>query len=175
MTEKEEQVLHIISDFYKKNKVMPSIRFIQKELDYKSSNSITQFMKSLEKQHYLIRNGQNKLVLNQITNNENYKTIKIINSNKDISILLTKDKKYIGYSIKNNYFIKDNIIKNDILIIEINKKVNNNDLGLFIIDKKYRVMKYFYKDGFHILEDNERIILNKIKLIGKVVMIERTI
>ena len=174
MTEKEEQVLNIINTFYMENKLMPSIRYLQKKLDYKSSNSISQYLKSLESKGYLKRNKENKLILSIINdNNQNMKTIKIINSKETVSLLLDKKDNYIGFKIKNNYFVLDNIKKDDILIIKKTNVIKNNDLALFIINQKYRIMKYFYKDGFYILKDKEEIILNKVKLIGKVIMIER--
>ena len=147
------------------------------KLNYKSVNSISQYFKSLERKGYLIRNNFNKLVINgNITSNYNLKKIKIINTkNESIEISLNKRKNYIGYRINNNCFKNINILKNDILIIEINKKLNTNDLGLFIIDNKYRIMKYDYKDGFYILKDNETILLNHVKAIGKVKKLIRSI
>ena len=175
MTEKEEKIFNAITEYYNENKMMPSIRFLQKKFSLKSSNSISQYIKSLEKQNYLKRNKENKLIINNIIINNDIKEINVLNANKKIYLLLDKRKKYLAFIIKNDYFFNKNIIKNDILIIEITDKINNNDLGLFIIDNKYRVMNYKYIDGFHILEDNEQIVLNKINLVGKVVMIERNL
>ena len=175
MTSKEATVLEEIKNYYKENSNMPSIRFLQKKLNYKSSNSISQFLNSLEKEHYLIRNAQNDLVLSNPTYDNNLKTIHIVNTNKFIQIFLLKDKKYVGFLLKHNYFKDDNILKNDLLIIEVNKKVQENDFGLFIINNKYRIMKYNYLDGFHILTDKEQLILSKVKLIGKVIKLERNI
>ena len=175
MSEKEEQVLNKIIAFYKLNKVMPSIRYLQKELGYKSTNSIYLYLKTLEKKNYLTRNSQNKLILtNQFENfNDGFKTISIINTKEKISLMLNKKKDYLGFKIQNNYFINDSIKKNDFLIIELTQKLNNNDLGLFLINKKYYIMKYFYKDGFYILKDNKEIVLNKVHIIGKVILIQR--
>ena len=177
MTEKEEKILQEIITFYNQNKLMPSIRYLQKKFGYKSTNSISQYLISLEQQKYLIRNSKNKLIINNYSNDytKGLKIIKSINSNDEINILLNKNQKYLAFKLKNNAFYKRGILKGDLLIIEKNKKINNNDLGLFIINKKYRIMQYLYQDGFYILEDNEQIILNKIKLIGKVIQIERKI
>lgn len=175
MTNKEAKVLEEIKSYYIENNDMPSIRYLQKKMNYKSSNSISQFLKALENENYLIRNKENNLVLSSPLYDNNLKTIKIINTKKLINIFLLKNKKYIGYQIKNDYFKEENIKKNDLLIIEVNKKVQDNDLGLFVINNKYRIMKYNYLDGFHILTDKERIILSKVKLIGKVIRLERNI
>ena len=175
MNEKEEKILEEIINYYKKNKVMPTRRYLQKIFNFKSVNSITKYIKSLEEQNYLIRNKDNKIILNKHTNeNTNLKTITIINmNNKHINLILDKNKKYVAYKTHNNYFNNIGILRNDILVIEINKKLKPNDLGLFIIDKEYRIMRYNYKDGFYLLSDKEDILLNKVNIIGKVIMIER--
>ena len=89
------------------------------------------------------------------------------------TLLSIKNKKYLAYKIHHDYFNNQGIIKNDTLIIEETKKIKPNDFGLFLIDNKYRIMKYNYQDGFYILSDWEEILLNRIKIIGKVIMIER--
>lgn len=178
MTEKEEIILDIIIKYYKANRTMPSIRYLQKELCYKSTNSVYRYLLSLEKQNYLIRNTSKKLILNKDIQ-ENYKKglkiIEIINDKRQIRLWLDKNKKYYGFIIKNNDFEKEMIKKNDLLIIEVNSKIKNNELGLFLIKGKYRIMKFFYKDGFYILNDYEELILNKVKYIGKVIILKRNI
>ena len=154
---------------------MPTIKYLQKKLKYKSDNSIRQFIKSLEKKNYLNRTENNKLYINNIESPYNLKNIKIINTNKEINIYIKSNKQYIAYELNNNYFEKYHILKGDVLVIEKTKKIQNNELGLFIINKKYRIMKYFYQDGFYILKDNKEVILYKINLIGKVIEIKRKI
>ena len=61
----------------------------------------------------------------------------------------------------------------DYLIIEKTNNLEDNDIGLFVINKKYRIMKYFYKDGFYILKDNEVLTLYKVRIIGKVIGVYR--
>lgn len=177
MTNKEEEILKIITNYLKKNKVMPTFRFIQKKLNYKSVNSIYQYLKKLEKNGYLIRNDNGNLILNNNTlYNNKLRKIRIINlKNKYLEMALNKKNNYLAFKIPHNYFNKMNILKNDILIIQENKKLKNNDLGLFIIDNKPRIMLYHYKDGFYLLKDRELIILNKVQILGKVIILHRKI
>ena len=115
MTEKEEQILKEIITYVKENKVMPTRRYLQRKLNYKSVNSITWYIKSLEKENYLIRNKYNKLILNN-SSNEYYtglKNIKIINSKNNLQIILNKNKRYIAYKINNNYFNNIGILKEE--------------------------------------------------------------
>ena len=177
MSEKEEQVLKEIIKFTKENKIMPSIRFIQKKLNYKSANSIYQYFNNLEKKGYLIRNNYNKLIINYLLiGSENIRNIKIINSkNKYITLILPKENNYIAYIITSNAFNNLGIIKKDIIIIQKHKALKNNDIGLFIIDNKPIVMIYSYQDGFYILKNDKTIILNKVNIIGKVIQVIRKI
>ena len=176
MTEKEELILKEITNYYQKNKTMPTYRYLLKKLNFKSLNSIYQYMKSLEKKNYLIRNNDDKLILYDYVTNFNNRKISIINSNNTyISLILNKKKNYTAFRINNNHFKSNGIIKNDILIIELNKKLKDNDLGLFIIDGKNQIMRYYYKDGFYILKSNQEIILHKVNIIGKVIYVERKI
>lgn len=175
MTEKEEIVYKKIIKYYKENKCIPTIRELLKELDYKSTNTIYKYIKKLEDKGYLKRNKNNKLVIKEeidLYNNE-VTSIMVINTKEILTLNLNKNKKYIGYKIKHDYFNKLYIKKNDYLIIEKTNKLNNNDLGLFVINKKYRIMEYEYIDGFYILKDKEREILNKVKILGKVISIYR--
>lgn len=175
MTEKEHIVYQEIIKYYKKNKYIPTIRELMKILNYKSTNSVYKHIKKLETKGYLKRNKNNKLIIKEEINVSNIEmiTITIINTKEILMLNLNKNKEYIGYKINNNYFQKNYIKKHDYLIIEKTKKLNNHDLGLFIIDKKYRIMKYYYQEGFYILNDFETITLYKIKIIGKVIGIYR--
>ena len=175
MNKKEEMILEEIVNYVKKNNSMPSYRYLQKVFNYKSVNSITKIINSLVDNNYLNRNSDNKLIINNYASifKSGIKTIKIINSNKSIHLILNKSERYLAYKINNNYFNKYGIFKNDLLIIKKDKKLKDNNLGLFIIDNKYRVMEYKYKDGFYILRDYEELLLNKVKIVGKVIMVEK--
>ena len=176
MNNKEEEIIKEINDYFIHNKDMPTIRFLQKKLNYRSPNAIYYYFKSLEKKGYLIRNTNNKLVIDECGLNyqKSIKKINVINrKGLYVNLFLNKNKNYLAYQLNNDYFISDCILRNDILVIQTDKNISNNDLGLFIINGKYKIMKYNYKDGFYILKDKEEIILNRIKLIGKVIFIER--
>ena len=74
----------------------------------------------------------------------------------------------------NNHFKKDNILKNDYLIIKKTKNLNNYDLGLFKYDNEYHVMSYIFLDGFYMLSDNvHKEVLSKVEIIGKVIGLQR--
>ena len=152
------------------------MKYLQEKFHYKSRNAIYKHLKILEHEGYLTK-VNNKFILNKnsFLIDNGIIIIKIINNNKKLFLYLDKKREYLGFMLENNYFKKNNLIKGDVLIVEKNKKLKNNDLGLFIIDNTYRIMTYRFQDGFYILEDNEQIILNKVNIIGKVIMVERII
>ncbi len=176
MNEKENILLNLIINYFSNNITMPTRRYLQKKMGFKSVNSITQYLKSLETKNYLRRNSENKLVLDNYTLHykDVIKNIKIINDkNKFIHMILDNKKNYYGYKMNNNYFNYLGICKNDILIIEEKTKLKDNEIGLFIIDSKYRVMRYLNKNGFFILKDCDELILSKVKILGKVILVEK--
>lgn len=179
MSEKAKEILNVIIDYYNNNKTMPSIRYLMNIVNIKSTSTIHYHLNKLEKKGYLKRNKSNNRILSE--NYENLKNglkiIEIINDkNKDkIKIIIDDDNNYVAFKVKDNLLKEDGIIKGDILIIKKINKLKNNDLGLFMINNKYYIMKFFYKDGFYILESNEKRIYNKIKIIGKVMYLERKI
>lgn len=176
MNKKEEELLQEIVNYVNENNYMPTRRYLQIKLGYKSVNSITYYINKLIKQNYLKKNTDGKIVIDKsgINYQKELKTIRVINTRDTyIRLFLNKSYKYVAYKIHNEYFNNIGILRNDILIVQKNRKLYVDDIALFIIDKKYRVMKYNYKDGFYLLTDNEEILLNRVKIIGKVIGIER--
>ena len=178
MNKKEEIILNEIIKYYKKNMAMPSIRYLQYFFNYKSTNTIFKYLKSLETKGYLQRNSKNKVIINDCSlyKNKNLKQIRVINRKDNyVHIFLKKKNNYIAYQVNNNNLDCLGLMKNDIIIVQLNSKMHNNDIGLFIIDNKYQIKKYNYHDGFYILSSENEIILNKVNLVGKVIIIERKV
>ena len=168
----EENILKIIKDFYKEKGYMPSIRFIQGKLNYKSVNYVYRIMNKLCEEGYLIHyKDTKKWVVADI--DDTYIKVKALNED-DYLLIRQNKKKYTVYKIKNNNFLNRNILKDDYLIVEKTQKLDNNTLGLFIYNNNYHIMNYNYKDGFYILDDGvNKEYLCKLKIIGKVIGLQR--
>lgn len=158
----ENKIYEVICESYKRNGIEPSIRDIGKELGIKYHNGIYYYLKKLEKKN-LIKHINGKWVLNKC---DGY-SVNVLNENRYFILDYSKNERFI-FKIKNNYFNDLMIKKNDYLIIE-SHKLNNGDLGLFIINDEYRIMRYEYKEGFYLLSDNSVEVVSKINCIGKVV------
>ena len=164
MTEKEFIIYKAIQEFIKNNNYSPSIRELCTILGYKSTKSIYNYLKRLKNKNYLNYEKKKKRSIS-ITNTVNQNVL-IINTKKIVNFQINSNQ--VIYQIKNNYFKDYSIKSNDYLIINTEKKIKVNELGLFIIDKKYQIMKYNYIDGFYILENNKKEVLNEINLVGVV-------
>ncbi len=168
----KDDVLKIIKNFYKENGYMPSIRFIQEKLKYKSTSFVYRIMMKLAEEGYLIHHKDTK---KWMIANPTDEYIKVKALNEDDYLMIKQNKKnYIVYKIKNNRFIDKNIIKDDYLIVEKTNKLDNNTLGLFIYNNSYHIMNYNYIDGFYILDDGvNKEYLYKVQIIGKVIGLQR--
>ena len=168
----KEKVLKAIYDYYKETNFMPSIREVQKILKYSNINPIYKAFKLLEEEGLLIHNKEKRKWCLADIKEETVK-VKVINEDSYIYVDNINDT-YAAYKMENNNFIKDNILKNDYLVIKRTKDLNNYDLGLFKYNNEYHIMKYIFLDGFYMLSDGKsKEILNKIKIVGKVIGIQR--
>ena len=168
LTEKEKKFYETIYKFINDNGYSPTIRELCKLLNYKSTKTIYNYLKVLKNKNYI--NYQKKKKRSIVINKEINKRANVFN-NKFTNLNLNESN--ILFQIKNNYYNNYFIKKDDYLIINTKKKIKNNDLGLFLINSKYRIMKYNYYDGYYILEDNTKEILYKINLICVVEKIYR--
>ena len=168
MTEKEEAIYTTIKNFIERNNYSPTVRELCIILGYKSTKSV----------YYYLQILKNKNIINYQVHKKRSISIfvpekKTINNNKPFKFLLNSSDVII--QIKNNYFKENSICYGDYLIINTIKKIKNNNLGLFLINNKYRVMRYKNIDNYYILEDKETLILYTVKLIGVVEQVYRFI
>jgi SOS-response transcriptional repressor LexA len=168
----KDKILRAIYDFYHKYGFTPSIRDIQKELHYQSHNSVYKVYKQLEQDGKLIHNKDRRR-WNIVDINNNYLKLKVLN--EDTYLTIDNDNEnYFIYKMDNNNLLKDKILKNDYLVIKKTKMLKNYDLGLFMYNNEYHIMYYLFIDGFYMLFDNNsKEVLSKIKIIGKVVGLQR--
>lgn len=169
LNNREITIYNEIYNFISKNNYSPTIRELCKILNIKSTKTIYLYLKKLNDKKMITYqpNKKRSIIINKSFNNK----LVVINTNTEMKININSN--HLIYQIKTNNFEKCHLKKNDYLIINIKKKIKNNDLGLFLINNEYRIMKYNYIDSYYILEDNEKEILNSINLIGTVEAIYR--
>ena len=98
MNNKEQEILNIIINYYKKNQLMPSIRFIKDKIHANSTNTVYYYLNKLEEKKYIKRNSQNKRILNKYYNDSinELKIIKTANSYETVNIILNTKKRMYG-------------------------------------------------------------------------------
>ena len=168
----KEKVLKVITSYYKETNFMPSIREVQKIIHSNNHNCVYKIFKQLENDGVLIHDkNKRKWCLAE----KNDETLKIKVLNEDHYVYIDNDKdNYTVFKMDNNNFKDSNILKNDYLIIKKTDNLKNYDLGLFKYNDEYHIMNYIFLDGFYMLSDNKnKEVLNKIKIIGKVIGLQR--
>lgn len=169
LNDKEKRVLEAINEYIKEHEYSPTIRDLCQILGYKSTKTIWTYLHKLQEKK-LINYKHNKK--RNITLNKINSPLIAINTSEKLTLL---NKECVIYHVKSNVLKEFNILKNEYLIVDTSKRPKNNQLGLFIINNEYRIMKFNYKDGYYILNDNETEILHKVNIIGKVVGLYKTI
>lgn len=169
LNDKEIKIYETIKSFIKDNGYSPSIRDLCKILNIKSTKTVYNYLVKLKGKKIIDFPKSQKRSLS-ITNTVNYSLL-IINTKNMMTFDIENN--HLLFQIKNNFFNEYFIKKNDYLVINVKKRIKNNDLGLFLINDEYRIMKYTYYDGYYILEDNKKEVLYQINLLGVVEKIIR--
>lgn len=181
ISEKQKNFYITINSFIQKNKYFPTIGEIKKICNYKSYNTIYEYLDILTKKNYLIYNKKTKRISlkNRSYLNNNIITIPYINNNSyinvDISMINNKNN-YIAYLINNNNLNSFGILYKDTVIINKDLKYLNNKLVLINYNNNYRILKYEKRNGFHhLFNDKENFVLeNTNDIIGKVDLLIRS-
>ena len=86
-------------------------------------------------------NKKNSIIKIPFINNDKNEFINIPSS------IISKNEESFAYLVKNDNLIECNIFKNDIVIIEKTKRINNNDIVAFIDGSKIYLNKYEKNDN----------------------------
>lgn len=180
LTEKQKDILEKITKLTNEQQCYPTIGEIKRRYNFKSYNTIYQYISVLKKKNYISYDNNNKRIL--VNNNScldnNFLIIPYLNNNNYLKVSKTNldsKKTYVSIIVKNSNLKSNGIYLKDTLIIEKGLKNIKNKLVLLKVNDEYKVYKYTKKDGFHHLyNDKEDIILDNINLIiGKVVLLIR--
>ena len=180
LSEKQKDFYNTINLFIQKNKYLPTIGEVKKILNYKSYNTIYQYITLLTKKNYLKYDKETKRISIKDSSylNDNICIIPYINIDSHIKIdstLLDINNNYFAFIINNNNLNSFYIKYKDTIILTKNLDRLNNKLVLVHNDNKYQVYKYEKRNGFHhLFNDKENIVLeNTLSILGKVVLLIR--
>ena len=161
LTEKQENFLNLIINFYKVNNVFPTINDLKNITKYKSYNTLYKYLVSLEKKQYLKYDNKRHQILfvNKLIRNNNSILIPFINQDNYLNIISTNN--YQTIKVTDNILSNYGIYKNDLLIISNNLSYLNNKFVVINDDNLYKIYKYIKKDGFNYLINNKEEIVIK--------------
>ena len=176
ITEKQQNFLNLILNFYEVNKILPTIRDLKDITKYKSYNTIYKYLKSLESKNMIIYDNTRKQItyINKtIKRNDviqipfisqtNYFNLKNIDA--DCFILTIRDNNLKSFGI---YLDDQVVIKKELTHLKNKFVMIKDDFG-------YKIYKYEKKGTFHyLINDKEELIFENTNIIlGKVVSLFR--
>lgn len=196
LTEKQKEVLEIVSSYTKSNGYPPTLREILERSTLKSVRGVVLQLQALEKLGILDRNSNARA----ISLNQNYspkKTIKVplmsstisaglmkwVDSNEDnyfekyieINFLACKGYKTLyAVKVQGDSMIDANIFENDYLLFVNQSRANDGDIVLAIHDEEMTVKKFRIVEGRPILfpaNKKYQPILSEFSIQGKVINI----
>lgn len=158
LTKKQDEILDCIKEFIADHGFPPTVREICRIKNLSSPSTVQMHLNSLVDKGYIkkdkIKNRTIELLVENEYINKKNPIIKIpfINNDKNEFInipssIISKNEELFAYLVKNDNLIKYNIFKNDIVIIEKTKKINNNDIVAFIDGSKIYLNKYEKNDN----------------------------
>lgn len=147
LTKKQEEVLDCIKEFIANYGFPPTVREICKAKNLSSPSTVQMHLNSLAEKGYLKKDKAKSRTIELIVENEylNKKNdimqipFKDSQKNEYINIpysIVPKNDNLFAYLVKNNDLINHNILKNDIVIIQKQKTITNNDIGVYIEENK---------------------------------------
>ncbi|MBR3661184.1 MAG: hypothetical protein IKN63_04745 [Bacilli bacterium] len=176
ITDKQQTFLNLIINFYKVNKIFPTIKDLKDLTSFKSYNTIYKYLDALERKNYIIYDKLRKQItyINQtiktndiikipFINQDNYFNFK--NIDKDSFILEIHDNNLKSYGI----YLNDQVVV---------KKELTHIKNKFVVIKNesvYKIYRYEKKGCFHYLvNDKEELIFENTNIIiGKVISLFR--
>lgn len=147
LTKKQAEILDCIKEFIAEHGFPPTVREICRIKNLSSPSTVQMHLNSLAEKGYLKKDKAKSRTIELILKNE------CLNKKNDIiqipfkdnqkneylnicSSLAPKNDNLFAYLIKTNDLTNHNILKNDIVIIQKQKTITNNDIGVYIEENK---------------------------------------
>ena len=180
LTKKQQSFFNLIIKYYKENKTFPTITNLKETGNFKSYNSVYKYLNILEEKGLIKKDKYSTKVTYIFSNidNESVLIIPVVNDNTFYKIpkeYYSKNLDYLAYKVHDSKLKKENIERNDLLIIEKYTKKLNNKLVLVLKNNNYYIYKYNKHNNYIFLSnDKEQIIIDdNIKIIGRVITLIR--
>lgn len=193
LTQRQEYILQIITDFIKINGYSPSIREICQISGLKSTSTVHIHLKNLCEEGYISYIKDKKRSI-KLCNNTSYETIPVIGiisagsplfatenieSYLPVSNDLVRGRELFALKISGDSMINAGIYNNDLVIISRQKHADNGDIVAAMIDDSATVKRFYKENSLFRLQpendDYEPIVCSEVSILGKVIGVYRTI
>ena len=187
LTKKQEKILIFIKKYIAKNEYPPTIREIAKGINLSSPATVHTHLKNLIDKEYIKRNQNNNRIIELLVPNEFEQkisdtiTIPLISNilaPQSITIpkSLIKDKELFAFLIDEENIFKNNIEKNDVIIIEKLNTFIENDILVIKLNNKLLIRKVIKEnDKYKIMSNTheQEISENNLTILGKPISLYR--
>ena len=167
ITEYQQRFLELIINYYKVNKIFPTINDLKTISNYKSYNSLYKYIDSLEKKDYIKYDKKRKQITFVNYNIKSDNTFLIPFKENDNYLTLLNSNTYQSLMVHNNKLNSFGIKKDDILVITRDlSHLNNKFVGIYN-EFGYEIYKHIKKGEFHyLINDKEELIFENTNIIS---------
>jgi len=192
ITDKERKVFEFIKNYVDENNYAPTVRDIQEEFGLKSTSTAHRYIITLSEKGLLEReNNCNRAirikgyktsttvpVVGTVTAGQPITAIEYIDSYLTLSLDRKFSGKLFALKVRGESMINIGIFDGDTVIVEQTDVASNGDVVVALVNDDEATVKTFYKeDGHYRLQPEndtmEPIIVNEVKILGKVVALMR--
>ncbi len=195
ITRKQKEILEFIDEFIIDKGYPPTVREICKGVDLSSTASVHSQLNKLKEKGYLKKDDDTSRALSVVKGNKSqFMTVPMVGlvtaGNPIEAIehvtdyfpipksLVKKNDVVFALEISGNSMKNAGILDHDTIIVKKSRVANNGEIVIALTEDNEATVKRFYKekDHFRLQPENEEyepIILNKVKIIGKVIGVFR--
>jgi len=172
LTERQKELLKVISDYYAENKKAPTYEEMKKKLNVKSLATIALHLKALQRKSYIqVVSGHRGIRVLRVNENEDSIQIPILGSTAAGSPILVQEhiKGYEAVSsatvdyipdflleVKGDSMIDAGINNGDLVAVKKGINIQDGDIVVFMIDDESTVKRFYKKDNCIVLKPENK-------------------
>ena len=166
ITEKQSLFLELIINYYKVNKILPTIKDLKEITNYKSYNTLYKYLNVLEKKDYIKYDSNRKQVvyINKSIKDDNVILLPFKNQDSNLNIINSNDFKVI--KVHDNNLHSYGIYRDDSLVVSNDLSYLNNKFVCIRSEFDYKIYKHIKRDRFHyLINDKEELVYENTNII----------
>ncbi len=196
-TDKQKEILNFIDEFISDKGYPPTVREIGKAVHLSSSASVHSQLNKLEAKGFIKKDATASraisIVRDEKDNHTNIPMVGLVTAGNPIeaienvsdyfpipSSLIKSNDVVFGLEVSGHSMKNAGILDHDMIIVRKTSTASNGDIVVALTDNNEATVKRFYKEQNHFRlqpenDDFQPIILNHIKIVGKVIGVFRNL